>query len=108
MIRKSLTVELSDDRPVVDTTPKPATSIHVTWAAKDLPIQVLEEFELSCSMQVLQSAPTTYFSMIQWNGGGSGGYGGIQEGDRGDKKIIFSQWDSKIREVLQASNGVEG
>ena len=105
--------KLSDenDTPVINPDhgkPKPATSIHVTWAADDIRIQDLDEFELSCSMQVLESAPATYFSMIGWNGGGSGGYGGIQEDKEGNKKIIFSQWDSKIREVYQVLDRVEG
>ena len=46
--------------------------------------------------------------MIQYNGGGSGGYGGIQEDNVGGKKIIFSQWDSKLQQVRQAFDGAEG
>ena len=97
--------------PVVDPSdgkPKPATSIHVTWEADGLRIHDLEEFELTCSMRVLESAPTTYFAMIQYNGGGSGGYGGVQEDDVGGKKIIFSQWDSQLQQVRQAFDGAEG
>ena len=84
----------------------------MTWSADELQIQDLEEFELSCTMRVLESAPTTYFAMIQYNGCCSGGYGGVQEDDIGVKKIIFSQWDSKISgepvEVTQICDGVEG
>ena len=81
-----------------DKTAKPATSCHVWWRAK-MEHQAQTSFDIKCSAKVRESTGATYFALICYNGGHSGGYGGIQEDEEGRKILIFSVWNSPIKKV---------
>ncbi|BDU76528.1 DUF3472 domain-containing protein [Mesoterricola sediminis] len=60
-------------------------SVHLAYAAPDTGAFIQE-------VTVERSAPGTYVMVCGWRGG----YFGIQEGDRGQRRLLFSVWDPTV------------
>ena len=103
-----MSYKLTDDRNMMqehDETARPATSCHVWWRAVDMEHTGHDEFQIKCSARVRESTGATYFALIAYQGGNSGGYGGIQEDEQGRKLFIFSVWDSPHAKVKSTGKG---
>jgi len=84
---------------------KPATSCHVWWKPEVTGnVDLDSEFELSCTAVVSKREPCTYFALIGYHGGQSGGYGGIQEDEEGRNIFLFSVWDSPTSKTVSIGN----
>ena len=97
-----MSYKVTDGRNVMqehDETARPATSCHVWWRADGMEHTGHDSFEIKCTAKVTESTGATYFALICYNGGHSGGYGGIQEDEQGRKLFIFSVWDSPLAKV---------
>ena len=83
----------------------PATSCHLRYS---LPPSVssCSDWELSCTVTVTSSSPSTYFCVVGW---GPAGYSGIQQVTDTRRVAIFSMWNegSHRVELVGQGEGVE-
>ena len=76
---------------ISSTLPQPATSCHLRYGP-ELPdwINSATEWKLECTVKVEKSTSCTYFMVCGFNAG----YCGIQDLPGGERKAIFSIWNS--------------
>ena len=76
---------------IPSTLPQPATSCHLRYGP-ELPdwINSATEWKLECTVKVEKSTSCTYFMVCGFNAG----YCGIQDLPGGERKAIFSIWNS--------------
>ena len=71
------------------------TADHLLWSSKTGGKPLEKMTLIYGEVEVLSSAPATYFCPILWQGGfGGAGYCGLQQQSNGRRNIIFSVWNT--------------
>lgn len=86
------------------------TAEHLLWPARTDKKPLEKMTFIYGEVEVLFTAPATYFCPVQWQGGfGGAGYCGLQQQPNGRRNIIFSVWDTSkklLAKTVQAGRGV--